>query len=126
MFLSIERITNWPKKLDRFIITRIITWLFVTTQILVAWVFFRAETIDQAWKIIQTMFAFKGSLQLGWGLNGTVFITIMVIRELLISTKLDSYFKRKHLLIEMIFYALVITSIIFFRGEGSEFIYFQF
>ncbi|NQU53587.1 MAG: MBOAT family protein [Bacteroidetes bacterium] len=126
MFLSIERITNWPEKMNRFIITRIITWLLVTIQVLVAWVFFRAETIDQAWEIIQILFAFKGPLQLGWGLNGTVFISIMVIREMIVITKTDTYFKWKHVLIEMIFYALVITSIIFLRGEGSEFIYFQF
>lgn len=126
MFLSIERITNWPEKLNRFIITRIITWLLVIIQVVVAWVFFRAKTIDQAWEIIQIMFAFKGTFQLGWGLDGSMFITIMVIRELIVITKLNTNFKWKHAIIEMIFYVLVIASIVFFRGEGSEFIYFQF
>lgn len=126
LFLSIERITNWPEKINHFFITRLIGWFLVTIQVLIAYVFFRAESIGQGWEIIKIMFSFKGTLQLGWELNGSVFIIIMIIRELMVVTKLETYFKPKHAIIEMIFYALVITSIIFFRGEGSEFIYFQF
>ena len=38
----------------------------------------------------------------------------------------DEKLKGKHPVAEMIFYAILIAIIVFFRGEGSEFIYFQF
>jgi hypothetical protein len=50
----------------------------------------------------------------------------MILRELLAALHLDEKIKGKHLVAEMVFYAILITGIIFFRGAGSEFIYFQF
>jgi hypothetical protein len=98
-------------------------------QVLVAWVFFRSENIGQAWNIVKTMFSFTGTFELGWGLNGTVFIVVMIVRELLeaigVKEKID-WNSGKWRWIEIILYALLITTIVFFRGNGSEFIYFQF
>jgi len=125
-FTSIERISNWPAKLSKSLPLRIIAWFFVSIQVLVAWVFFRANSIEQAWGIVKTMFAFQGELNFNWGLNGTIFICIMLLRELLFALKIDHKLKRLHPVYEMFFYALLIVCIIYFRGEGSEFIYFQF
>jgi alginate O-acetyltransferase complex protein AlgI len=129
LFLSIERIIGWNKIFSKNLLLKVIGWFIVTVQVLVAWVLFRATSIDQAWQIIKTMFSFKGDLTLGWGLNGTVFITIMIIGELIIATgvreKID-WSSKRWAWTEMIFYAILITAIIFFRGNGSEFIYFQF
>ena len=126
MFSSIERITQWPERLMKNRFLRLIAWLLVTIQVLVAWVFFRAGSIAQAWDIVKIMFSFKGGFNLGWGLNGTVFIGLMVLRELYVALGFDKKIKMKNPYVEMIFYAIVIAAIIFFRGEGSEFIYFQF
>lgn len=125
-FLSIERITKWPEKLSNNKLTKLIVWFLVTIQVLVAWIFFRAETIGQAFKITKIMFAFRGPLSFNWGLNGTVFILIILLRELSVATKTDRYLKRISPIYEMLFYAFLIAVIIYFRGEGSEFIYFQF
>lgn len=124
-FLSFERLTKWNKRFNRHNL-RILAWFIVTIQVLVAWVFFRAESINQAWHIIKTMFSFNGKFELGWGLNGTIFVVIMIIRELMVAIKLNYKFKNIPAWIEMFFYAVIITIIIFFRGQGSEFIYFQF
>jgi alginate O-acetyltransferase complex protein AlgI len=125
-FSSFERITHWPKIVSKSHLGRFVAWLLVTVQVLVAWVFFRAESIEQAFAIIKTMFAFSGSINLGWGLNGSIFIGIMILRELSVALGLDRKFKIKNPVWEMVFYALIISVIVFFRGEGSEFIYFQF
>lgn len=125
-FSSVERLTKWPEKMNKHLGLKIIAWFLVTIQILVAWVFFRAQSIEQAWQIIHTMFAFTGPFYLGWGLNGTVFIGIMILRELFVATNRRERSILNHPFIEMGFYALLIVAIIFFRGEGSEFIYFQF
>lgn len=126
-FSSVERLTGWHRHLGKNKGLRLLAWFIVTIQVLVAWVFFRATSIQQAWDIVQTMFAFKGSLELGWGLNGTIFIFLMIVRELFAGLKFDDRLKAATPgWAEMVFYALVIVVIIFFRGPGSEFIYFQF
>lgn len=126
LFSSVERVTRWPERLLKNRLTRLIAWFLVCIQVLVAWVFFRADTISQAWDIVKVMFSFSGPVQTGWGLNGTIFILLMVIRELIVALKIKRNSILDHPVVEMLFYALLITTIIFFRGEGSEFIYFQF
>lgn len=125
-FSSVERITHWPEKLMKNSFLKIIAWLLVTLQILVAWIFFRAESITQAWDIIKIMFSFSGEINFGWGLNGSIFVALIVARELVAATKYEQQLTRMKPVYEMLFYALLISLIIFFRGEGSEFIYFQF
>ncbi len=125
-FASLERFTRWPEKIGRNTVARFVGWVFVTFQVLVAWVFFRAENIDQAWKILKVMFSFQGTWNLGWGLDATIFISMMILRELFAALHFDDKLKGKHPVVEMLLYAILIALIIFFRGEGSEFIYFQF
>jgi D-alanyl-lipoteichoic acid acyltransferase DltB (MBOAT superfamily) len=125
-FASAERFTRWPEKIGKSAVAKFLAWFFVSVQVLVAWVFFRAENIGQAWDILKVMFSFQGPVNFGWGLDATIFISIMILRELLAALHLDEKIKGKHLVAEMVFYAILITGIIFFRGAGSEFIYFQF
>ncbi|MBN1924795.1 MAG: MBOAT family protein [Prolixibacteraceae bacterium] len=125
-FLLVERITGLAKWSGKNAATKITGWILVTLQVLVAWVFFRANNINQAWEIIKTMFSFRGEPTLGWGFSGTIFVGLMIVWEAFIGLRLNNKFKNIHPLVEMAFYALIIAVIIFFRGEGSEFIYFQF
>jgi alginate O-acetyltransferase complex protein AlgI len=129
LFLSVERQTNWPAYLEGNIFGRFVAWFLVTVQVLVAWVFFRAESMGQAMEIVDIMFSFRGSWDFGWGLNGSVYIGAMVLRELV-----QAWPKHKFVvlndgwktLLECAWYGLLIAMILFFRGNGSEFIYFQF
>ncbi len=125
-FSSVEKITRWTDKMTSNLILKFVAWGIVTVQILVSWVFFRANSISQAWKIIQTMFAFKGESYLGWGLNGSVFILIMILWEISFVLNMGQKVRKKYPFADMVFYALLIVIIVFFRGPGSEFIYFQF
>ena len=127
IFASFERFTGWPEKLGQSAVAKIIAWVLVS----LAWYlwpgyFFRAESIDQAWEILKAMFSFQGSMSLGWGLDATIFILMMILRELFAAFHFDDKLKGKHPILEMLFYAILIATIIFFRGEGSKFIYFQF
>jgi alginate O-acetyltransferase complex protein AlgI len=128
-YVSVERITGWNKKVNRNKLFKFLGWFMTTVQVLIAYVFFRASSIGQAWQILKTMFSFKGEATLGWGFNGTVFISMVIIRELIQVSgfkeriDLDS---KKWAWAEMILYAVLIATIIYFRGNGSEFIYFQF
>jgi len=128
-FLSVERIIGWDKIVAKNRYLKFVGWFIVLVQVLVAWVFFRATSISQAWEIVKTMFSFQGGFSIGWGLNGTFFIALMIIRELIVATgikdKID-WLSKKWAITEMIVYALLIAFIIYFRGNGSEFIYFQF
>ncbi len=65
LFATAERITKWPEKIGRSGFAKFVSWFIVSVQVLVAWVFFRAENIDQAWKILGVMFSFQGPLSLG-------------------------------------------------------------
>jgi D-alanyl-lipoteichoic acid acyltransferase DltB (MBOAT superfamily) len=125
-FASFERFTKWPQKLGQSTIARLVAWIFVMIQVLIAWVFFRAESIQQAFEILRIMFSFQGTLGFNWGLDAGIFILLMVLREIFAATGTDKKLEGKHPVGEMVFYAVLIAVIIFFRGEGSEFIYFQF
>jgi alginate O-acetyltransferase complex protein AlgI len=125
-FASVERFTGWPEKIGKSAIAKFLAWFFVSIQVLVAYVFFRAETIGQAWDILKVMFSFQGSFNFDWGLDASIFISIVVLRELFAVLHFDEKFKGKHPVFEMLFYAVLIAATVFFRGEGSEFIYFQF
>ncbi len=125
-FSSIEKITKWTEKMTANIVLKIVAWGIVTVQILIAWVFFRANSISQAWDIIQIMFSFKGEKYLGWGLNGSIFISVMVVWETTFVFKRGQKIRQRYPAFDIAFYALLIAVIIFFRGSGNEFIYFQF
>jgi alginate O-acetyltransferase complex protein AlgI len=128
-FLSLERFSAWPSHFNKNKILKMVGWLFVMMQVLVAWVFFRAESVGQAFEIVKTMFSFTGSLQTGWGLNGTIFILFMIARELLVAMGVKDridWSSKRWMWGEVILYAVLIAAIVFFRGNGSEFIYFQF
>lgn len=125
-FASVERFTRWPEKMRKNTLTKFVAWLFVTIQVLVAWVFFRAETMEQAWKILKTMFAFQGQASFGWGLDISIFMSVIILREIIHALGFDDKLKPRNPVFEMLFYALLVAIIVFFRGEGSQFIYFQF
>lgn len=122
-FSSVEKVSNWPRYFKNNPAMKVLAWFIVMIQVLVAWIFFRANSIQQAFEIVGIMFSFTGDLSLGWGLNGALFIGIMMFREILVAKGICPKVKP---LFEMLFYALIIAMIVYFRGDGSEFIYFQF
>ena len=105
-------------------------------QVWVTWVFFRAGTFGQAIDILRSMFSFQGGINgLTVQLGGVKLLTLSIIigvaamrefwffmglneREILPS-RLRVHGQTATL-------ALLIVVCVFFRGPGSQFIYFQF
>lgn len=128
IFLFFERITNWPKMLKHFT-PFLIVIIFI--QVTIAWVYFRAENIEQANMIIIELFDFKSSNLSFFDTyyNNLFFLYLGILIELSI------YLKKRFLSIlkfynnynlDVISVTISIIMILFFRGEGQQFIYFQF
>ncbi|MBN1341012.1 MAG: MBOAT family protein [Bacteroidales bacterium] len=128
--LSFERITKPAKRLGikpgkLFII------LFVFLVTTLAWVFFRADSMGQARDILIRLFSFEKSTAgfSDYYFNNLVFLVLAVLIELTIYFRrkyahLFHYYKKHSLDVWMV--AIAVVMIIFFRGEGKQFIYFQF
>lgn len=130
LFSSIERLTKWNKSwLKSRYSSALIPIIFV--QALVAWVYFRATDIEQANGIVVMLFSFAPS-DFGFTqvyLNAMVVLVLALLIELSVlirkrSTSAAVLYKRSH--VDIAFVSLSIVACIFFRGEGVQFIYFQF
>jgi D-alanyl-lipoteichoic acid acyltransferase DltB (MBOAT superfamily) len=131
-FLSFERITQWPERLKRLPGGHVVSLVFVLSQVLVAWVFFRAQDIGQALYILKTMLVFNRQLSfptddLFW--MGVLYLVLGIGMELFYFTRVDPrrWFSPKiYGTMEMVSVALLLVASVFFRGTGMQFIYFQF
>ena len=127
VFLIIERLTKWTRLFGNSPI--LIPIIFA--QALIAWVYFRAENIGQGHTIIENLFTVQNSDFEFFTIyyNSFFFLGIAILIEFLVylrknfsSVKL-MYWRSN---IDIILVSLAIISILFLRGEGKQFIYFQF
>lgn len=123
-FSSFEKLSKWPQYLQRFKVGNLIASGLVLIQVVVAFTFFRAESVEQAFEIIQQMFAFENIGNFAIDLNTKIFLLIIILRELYIASGIKT--PSIHPYAQMVWYAILITIVVYFRGNGSEFIYFQF
>ena len=124
-FLSFEKITRWPTLFEKIpFLGRIFSTGFVFFQVLVAWVFFRANDFNQAFEILTQMFSFKGEMNFYFSTHIRAIFVLSALWEAIYFFKINE--KKYPKFLELPFIILVIIACIFFRGPGSEFIYFQF
>ncbi len=135
MYLSIERITNWPKKLSGLPGGQHLAPLSVFILTVLAWVFFRAESFSQAIAVFRIMlnpaiinYATADSL-----IDNNATNVLLVI----IGCQLFFYFgwdkspwatstSRVRITLESVFMAFLILTCVFMRAPSNTFIYFQF
>lgn len=130
LFSSIERITKWNKTWSKS------RWRFtlipiIFVQALVAWVYFRAADLTQANMIVAKLFSFTPS-DFGFisnYLNASFMLLLAISVELTILLRKTNqgfsvWYKQSHLDIALV--GICIMACILFRGEGAQFIYFQF
>ena len=131
-FLSLERLTKWPKLFHQQLIGRCAAYGLLMVQVVVAWVFFRAADMTQAGQILSNMFSLNTE---GNSLLFTQYFDTIVYLLLAVAVEYWYFLKRKHsrlriisknLWYECISMALLIAVSIYFRGPAAEFIYFQF
>jgi D-alanyl-lipoteichoic acid acyltransferase DltB (MBOAT superfamily) len=131
-YLSFERIFKYPKILKKSSLGKIVLLNLVMFQVLIAWVFFRAENFYQAINIIKNMISFDFNLDWGNNFNyhtAVFYIVFGILTELYFFFNIESILKlsrNKKSKLQLIQFAVMILLILFFRGKGTEFIYFQF
>ena len=131
-YLSVERIFKLPRRLKKIFLGKYLAWVLVMVQVLIAWVFFRASSFEQAWQITVNMLSFNFSDDFS-GLfthaNAAIFLTLAVVIEsfFLFNIQPKKWFSEKnYFYVEILYLAVLIAACVFLRGEGQQFIYFQF
>lgn len=127
VFLISEKVIN--THFNTFIIWKPLRVFFVFMLVCSAWVFFRAESIPQSGEILYYLYNFSIS-DIGFiffYINNLIFLILALLIEIIIyaTQKSRMSWHRKNYP-DLILIPLAILSIVFLRGEGQQFIYFQF
>ena len=131
--LSIERITDWPKRILRLPGGRHLATLLVFCTVTIALAVFRAQSLSQAWAVISTMFCITHA-------NPDALRELIHWRSLLPVAAIGLHHAYLHFGIDRLtlpdwnlrpilqpaVLAMLIWACIFLRGTGNAFIYFQF
>ena len=131
-FLSFERISQFPKRLSGLPLGKFLAYLIVMWQVLVAWVFFRAQDMEQALTILGRMFSTNGvgnDLLFSQYFDTIIYLIIAVAVESWYFIKQRSPRLRSFSRLfwyECLSMAFLIALSVYFRGPTAEFIYFQF
>lgn len=130
LFLSVERLTQWPKRALGFPGGRAVAWSIVMLQIWLAWVFFRAENLEQGARIVALLFdpsRFNLSAAVALGKTPFVFLAAGVLLEAYYLLNLSRWTRfSERPVLEAVVLSLVAAACVFFRGPGHAFVYFQF
>lgn len=134
-YLSLERITDWPKRVLKLPGGRHIATLIVFLLTTAAWVFFRAQSMNQAFSILTAMFNFSA-----WNAsavhdlvdNNAINLLLLIMgSQLFFHFGLDradwNYStNRFKVAFDSAFIAFIFCMCIFMRAPSNTFIYFQF
>ena len=133
LLLSLERLTNWPKRLAQFPWGRHLSAILVFLLVVIGWVFFRAETFGQALAILRAMFSFTTEpgnwIAVRLGAKSLGCVSIMILCELYFHLGWSRIGWERYRLVraaQPVMLAVLLTACVFMRGPGSAFIYFQF
>ncbi len=134
LFLSLERVLKWPSRLQAIPGGRVLLHALLLSQVLVAWVFFRAGSFSQALGITRAMFDLRhpglsavpvlGAAALFFLALAIVFEVALYCAPRCVWTPVRSPKFRR--VLAPVALALVGAASIYLRGPGSAFIYFQF
>ncbi len=129
-FLSLERVMNWTNFFRKNKITEFILFQIVLFQVLLAWVFFRANSLTQAADILNAMFSFTAETGIFKTYTTTMFFLVVAVttEALYYISNNNKWIKNisKKVWIEVPIVCLCAVIAIYFRGPEAAFIYFQF
>ncbi len=138
IYLTIEKLTDWPRHIKKIPGGKLVATLIVFMCATIAWVFFRAQSFEQAGTILLTMFRPENLAysQFGHliGYSGLFIFMIIIFREVyvyLFSQKpfLWARFNFGRLLdtpVRMAAMVMLIVLSLSMHGPGNQFVYFQF
>ncbi len=109
------------------IYTNVLGWCYTFIFVLLSWVFFRAESIEQAWTIIRTMFTAPTHwIEPNWRIVGLLVILLLGEFVAALVNKWQLFSITCFRYVEIAAFVLILAMAVFLRGTGQEFIYFQF
>ena len=130
VFLIFEKITRYNQIFKK---VPLLLVFLVFLQTTIAWIYFRAPSISAGNEVISSLFDFSNCSFnfFNFYIDNLVFLILAVIIEMMIylkriSNKVLIFYKTRALSIDTLMMALCIIMILFLRGEGQQFIYFQF
>jgi alginate O-acetyltransferase complex protein AlgI len=131
--LSFERMTRWPNRLLRIgTLGAGMAILIVHLQILLGWVFFRSQSIEQAFMVMGRLVDVNQLIQLrfsGLTVASVWWIIVAILFELAYRNS-ETIKNRVPLLdkqyVQVCLLALLLMVCVLFRGPGAVFVYFQF
>lgn len=127
LFLQFERLTKWQYLVQPKLLVILITFIVINFS----WIFFRANSINQANEIVIKIFTFSNFDIgfIGYYFDQLIFLFIAILIESSIYLKSITPILRRFYKKNNVDFYLVIISILcafYLRGEGQQFIYFQF
>jgi D-alanyl-lipoteichoic acid acyltransferase DltB (MBOAT superfamily) len=131
-YTSLERITKHQKHLSKIKFGNEVSWILVMIQVIIAWVFFRAQTFGDAISVVAYLFSFNGDLELikpGVFNTALFYIIVGLLIEMYFYLRLNKKWvikRNNKIRIQYVQFVIMIIMIILLRGKGQEFIYFQF
>lgn len=127
VWLIIERLTKWPKLLKGSVL--LIPIIFA--QALIAWIYFRAKDFEQGNEVLGKLFTFEptDSEFLTLYFDSIFFLCLGILIEMMVYVRKNYVrmalaYRRSNM--DIVLVSLAIIGILFLRGEGKQFIYFQF
>ncbi|NOQ73530.1 MAG: MBOAT family protein [Crocinitomix sp.] len=127
ILLIFERLTKWTKLFGKSPL--LIPIIF--TQALVAWVYFRADDVTQGNQIVSSLFSYSESDLAFYDIyfDSIFFLGLAILIEFFVYMRknyaaVKMWYWRSNL--DLVLVSLAIIAILFLRGEGKQFIYFQF
>lgn len=131
IYYSIEQLTRWPKKLKRSGFGKVLSMLIVLFFVLIAWVFFRADSLAQAVSILKVMLnpTMSGPLPLRrFTIITALVLFLAVTSELAVLLKINEKIKniKYYWILEAVLVALALAADFYLRSRGQLFFYFQF
>jgi len=137
LYVSFERIIKLPQKLLYIKGGTLLSLIITNFLVIIAWVFFRSQNINDALYIIKNMLIINLNSNMSIDIyfkTGLTFIIIGILIELYFFLKNKIKFKiipifyssKLYRFSEVIYLSILTCIIILLRGKGMEFIYFQF
>ena len=130
IFLLFEKTTKYNRFLRKVPLVLIVIVFFQST---IAWIYFRSPSVLKANEVVLYLFSFS-DLNVDFFkfyIDNIIFLFLAIFIEIVIYIKKTNYklflfYKRKKLIVDTILMAFCVVMILFLRGEGQQFIYFQF
>jgi len=129
LFLMLEKLLKIPERVGKILFGKPILWALTMLQVMIGWVFFRADTLTEAVFILKMMFIPRDSLIPDRGGLALFYLGALILFEIFIAYNLWKKIRlsrKTRLVYEILFWPALAVIVIFLRGPAEQFIYFQF